>query len=312
MIAAVDALRRGEAVGLPTETVYGLAADARNEAAIARVFELKGRPRSHPLIVHIQGVDVLEDWALEIPDAARRLAARFWPGPLTLVLRRHPSVLDAVTGGQPTVALRVPAHPVAQAVLNRFGCGLVAPSANRFGHVSPTTARHVRDEFGADLPLVIDGGECSVGIESSIVDLSGEGARLLRPGMLSHDELEAALGAPLEIGAAMDSPRVPGNLERHYAPNTPMQMQVIGGTANLSPPADSSHNVGLLACGWLPTGVRGIALPLDPEAYARGLYAALRKLDDAAYDSIEVVSPPDTPAWLAIRDRLRRACTGLM
>lgn len=314
MVAAVAALRRGEAVGLPTETVYGLAADARNGDAVARVFALKGRPPDHPLIVHLPAVAAIEGWAIEIPEAALRLADRFWPGPLTLVLRRHPSVLDAVTGGQPTIAVRVPAHPLTQTVLRAFGGGLVAPSANRFGHVSPTTAAHVRAEFGDSLPLVLDGGACTIGIESSIVDLSGAAPRLLRPGMLTAGAIEAALGAALGRGIASDSPRVSGSLESHYAPRTPTIWveQVADARAYSHLVSDETSptiaHLAMLGLDNLPAGMAGIALPSDPVAYARGLYAALRALDDGGFDAILIAAPPDTEAWLAIRDRLRRAC----
>jgi len=322
---AVAALRRGEAVGLPTETVYGLAADARNPAAIARVFALKGRPLDHPLIVHLPAALPWTEWAVDVPDSAYRLAEAFWPGPLTLVLRRHPAVLDAVTGGQSTIALRVPAHPIAQAVLQAFGDGLVAPSANRFGHVSPTTAAHVRAEFGNALPLVLDGGPCTIGVESSIVDLSGTTPRLLRPGMLAHGMIEAVLNSPLARDAGVDSPRVPGSLESHYAPRTPtvwidspFQRRSAARLDGSAPSDERSRLAALLQCeaaqvrmlalGSLPEGFDGIALPADPEAYARRMYAALRELDEGAFAAILIQAPPESEAWLAIRDRLRRAC----
>ncbi len=312
---AVEALRRGEAVGLPTETVYGLAADARNREAIARVFALKGRPLHHPLIVHLPAALPLIEWAADVPAAAYRLAEAFWPGPLTLVLRRHPAVLDAVTGGQSTIALRVPAHPVAQAVLQAFGDGLVAPSANRFGHLSPTTAAHVRNEFGDALPVVLDGGACTVGVESSIVDLSGATPRLLRPGMLAPGAIEDVLGARLARDMDPDSPRVPGSLESHYAPRTPTHWVEV---SRRYPNVDSAMHAGaealgrprvaVLAHGEMPTGWTGVAMPRDPDAYATQMYAALRELDAGGFAALLVEAPPDEEAWLAIRDRLRRAC----
>ncbi|MBP6626671.1 MAG: threonylcarbamoyl-AMP synthase, partial [Arenimonas sp.] len=190
---ALAALRRGEAIGLPTETVYGLAADASRPDAVRRIFALKGRPADHPLIVHIAGADQIERWARDVPEAARTLAAAFWPGPLTLILRKRDDVPEEVTGGQDTVGLRCPAHPLALALLQAFGGGLAAPSANRFGHVSPTTAAHVREEFGAEVPVVLDGGDCVVGIESTIVDLSGGTPRILRPGRITHAQIHALL-----------------------------------------------------------------------------------------------------------------------
>lgn len=315
VLAAVAALRRGEAVGLPTETVYGLAADARNPDAIARVFALKGRPLEHPLIVHLPGSTHLDEWAIEVPQAARRLMEAFWPGPLTLVLRRHPSVLDAVTGGQPTVALRVPAHPLAQSVLRAFGGGLVAPSANRFGHVSPTTAAHVRAEFGDALPLVLDGGASAIGIESSIVDLSGDAPRLLRPGMLAPDAIEAVLGARLARGVAPNSPRVSGSLLSHYAPRTPsFWIEATGDAGSFEARLREVVNsrgparFAAMALGTLAEGLEGRVLPSNPDEYARAMYATLRDLDQGCFEGILIEAPPDTDAWLAIRDRLRRAC----
>ena len=312
---AVAALRRGEAVGLPTETVYGLAADARDPAAISRVFALKGRPLDHPLIVHLPAALPLIEWAVEVPAAAYRLAEAFWPGPLTLVLRRHPTVLDAVTGGQSTIALRVPAHPVAQAVLQAFGNGLVAPSANRFGHVSPTTAAHVRAEFGDALPLVLEGGACAIGVESSIVDLSGATPRLLRPGMLAAATIEDVLQSALARDVAGDSPRVSGSLQSHYAPRTPTHwvdsahdQSKFESALRARTAAIGNPRLAILALDALPGGWSGIALPADPENYARRMYAALRELDAGDFGAILIESPPDTEAWLAIRDRLRRAC----
>lgn len=299
--AAVAALRRGECIGLPTETVYGLAADARNPAAVARIFALKGRPADHPVIIHLPVGAALDDYAIAVPEAARRLAAAFWPGPLTLILRRAAWVPDAVTGGQDTVGLRMPAHPVAQAVLGAFGGGLAAPSANRFGHISPTTAAHVRGEFGDALPIVLDGGASAVGIESTIVDLSGTAPRILRPGMLGAAAIEAVIG-PLSSDASA-APRVSGALEKHYAPRAPLRLLprerlVEAGAARV------------LALEALPAGSDGLALPADPVAYAAGLYAALRTLDGSDRREIRVELPPEGRDWEAIHDRLRRAAAG--
>ncbi len=300
---AVAALRRGEAIGLPTETVYGLAADALDPVAVGRIFALKGRPADHPLIVHRPAGADLADWADPVPEAARRLAARFWPGPLTLILKRHVRVPDAVTGGQDTVGLRMPAHPVAQALLRAFGSGLAAPSANRFGRISPTRAAHVRSEFGAAVPVVLDGGDCAFGIESTILDLSGAAPRILRPGSISRADLEAVIG-PVGQGAAAASPRVSGSLEQHYAPRTPTRLHARAALA--SAPAD----VRVLALDHLPHGCEGIALPAAPENYAQGLYAALRALDDAQARELWIEQPPADEAWLAVMDRLRRAAAG--
>lgn len=301
--AAVAALRRGECIGLPTETVYGLAADARNAQAVRRVFALKNRPPDHPLIVHLPSPRHLDAYARDIPQAARDLAQRYWPGPLTLVLKRDPMLPAEVTGGQDTVALRVPAHPLAQAVLHAFGGGLAAPSANRFGHVSPTTAAHVRAEFGAELPIVLDGGPCEVGIESTIVDCSGARPRILRPGMLDAEAIRAVAG-DLETVPTTRAPRVPGALEKHYAPRTPLV---------LLPRAELGIDAGgvrVLALGELPAGTTGIALPNEPAGYAHGLYAALRELDAGGAGQLRAELPPADAAWAAIRDRLQRAAAG--
>ncbi|MDE2177919.1 MAG: threonylcarbamoyl-AMP synthase [Xanthomonadaceae bacterium] len=303
---AVATLRRGELIGLPTETVYGLAADASNAAAVARVFALKGRPADHPLIVHLGAAALLEDWARAVSAAARTLAARFWPGPLTLVLPRAARVLDAVTGGQDTVALRMPAHPLARAVLQAFGGGLAAPSANRFGRISPTRPEHVRAEFGDAVACILDGGPCAVGIESTIVDLSGSMPRILRPGAITRAMLETALGATVAAGAARSSPRVSGALPAHYAPVTPLEL--LDGAALRA----RLHETGVLA---LTHGIdigaaAGLRLPADAAGYARGFYAALRELDARGARQLLVEAPPEDPAWAGVRDRLQRAAAG--
>lgn len=307
---AVAALRRGEAIGMPTETVYGLAADASSPEAVRRIFALKGRPADHPLIVHLAEAGQVDAWARDIPDSARRLAAAFWPGPLTLILHKQPQVPDEVTGGQSTVGLRCPAHPVALALLRAFGGGLAAPSANRFGHISPTTAAHVREEFGDAVPVVLDGGECDVGIESTILDLSGDVPRVLRPGRITHAQIEAVVGNVAQ-GAGQDSPRASGTLEAHYAPRTPLLMLP---RAALKAEAQQQETLGkrvaVLALAELPAGLQGRALPADPVAYAHGLYAGLRAIDALGANLLLVERPPEGPAWLAVHDRLRRSAAG--
>jgi L-threonylcarbamoyladenylate synthase len=307
---AVSALRRGELVGLPTETVYGLAADAANPGAVARIFALKGRPSNHPLIVHIADAEEMPRWCRAMPSQARVLAEAFWPGPLTLILPRAPGVPDAVTGGQDTVGLRCPAHPLALAVLQAFEGGLAAPSANRFGRISPTSAAHVREEFGARLPVVLDGGECAVGIESTIVDLSGAGPRILRPGQVTRAAIEAVIGH-VHMGSVADSPRASGTLEAHYAPRTPMLL--LPRAALLREARDQAtlgKRAGLLAIGELPPGHAGHALPGEPAAYAHALYATLRSLDAEGHPLLLVERPPDDADWTAVQDRLRRAAAG--
>ena len=220
---AVEILRRGGLVAFPTETVYGLGADASNAEAVARLYAVKRRPADHPVIVHFAGAAAAFEWAREVPAAARVLAQRFWPGPLTLILARSDPAKDFVTGGQDNVGLRVPSHPVARRLLAAFGAGIAAPSANRFGGVSPTTAAHVRADLGADVELVLEGGEAEVGIESTIVDCSGAAPVLLRPGHLSKEALESALGMPV-LEKQDGAPRHAGGLERHYAPRTPAKL----------------------------------------------------------------------------------------
>ena len=301
---AVAALKAGRLVAIPTETVYGLAADACNPDAVRAVFALKGRPADHPLIVHIGGAERIDDWAVEVPQAARELAERFWPGPLTLILKKRADVPDAVTGGQDTVGLRCPDNALTLALLREFGGGLAAPSANRFGRISPTDAAHVHEEFGDATPLVLDGGPCQVGIESTIVDLSRSPARILRHGHISREQLLPFL-PDLQSGVDSGSPRVSGNLEAHYAPRTPMRLADRVGIE-----AASGSGAGLLVLGALPAGGRGLALPDDPQAYAHGLYAALRALDAMDVSEIVVERPPQDAEWLAINDRLRRAVCG--
>lgn len=305
--AAVSALRRGEVIGMPTETVYGLAADARNAEAVARIFAIKGRPADHPLIVHVASAATLPDWSRGSLALAEPLAAAFWPGPLTLILSRHPSVLDVVTGGQDSVGLRCPAHPLAQRLLAGFGGGLAAPSANRFGRISPTRAQHVRDEFGMQVPLVLDGGECAVGIESTILDLSSGLPTLLRPGQVTHAQLEKIVGCVAEK-SSRNSPRASGTLESHYAPRT--RMLLLPRSA-LVHEADEQRALGkvvsVLAISSMPSGATGLLLPEDPAAYAHGIYAALRELDGSGAHLLLVEKPPISLAWVAVQDRLRRA-----
>jgi len=302
---AAEVLRAGGLVAFPTETVYGLGADARNEGALRRIFELKGRPADHPLIVHLPSAGMLGEWAREVPEAAHRLAERFWPGPLTLILRRCEDVLDAVTGGQETVGLRVPGHPLALELLRAFGGGVAAPSANRFGRVSPTTAEHVRQEFSGRVDVILDGGPCEVGLESTILDLSARVPRLLRPGAVTLAQLSEVLGE-VQLGGEA-APRVPGSLESHYAPAT---KAVLARSLSDYLQEHAQKHLAVLARSQKPAWLESrvwLTLPGEPDAYARRLYAALRELDAAGCDEIVIEVPPDTPEWLAVRDRLARA-----
>jgi L-threonylcarbamoyladenylate synthase len=329
---AVALLQAGELVAFPTETVYGLGADAANPLAVAKIFAAKGRPADHPLIVHLPGAGHLDQWAHDIPLAAWELAEAFWPGPLTLILKRAPGVPDAVTGGQDTVGVRVPAHPLALELLRAYAqagggaqgwCGIAAPSANRFGRISPTEAAHVREELGSSVALVLDGGACPVGIESTIIDLSGDPALppgLLRPGHITPGQIECVLGILPEMRVAgegregRDTPRVSGSLNAHYAPTTPMRLIDPARLLDfINALRHSGRRCGVLCHTQPPhAGMPHVwrMLPADPEGYARGLYAALRALDQAGTDLIVVENIPLSAAWLAVADRLQRAACG--
>ncbi|WP_372716953.1 L-threonylcarbamoyladenylate synthase [Immundisolibacter sp.] len=305
---AVALLRAGKVVALPTETVYGLGADALNPIAVARIFALKGRPVDHPLIVHLPPDTPLQDWAADVPAAAHALAQAFWPGPLTLILARGPRVPKTVTGGQDTVALRVPDHPVALALLRAFGSGIAAPSANRFGHISPTTAAHVEAEFGDAISLILDGGPCQIGIESTIVDLSRGAPVVLRPGAITPQDISRLLGETTHLPGGTE-PRTPGQLQRHYAPQTPAELiDCAALPARLAQLASQGLAVGVLAIGHGPADT-GIALPNEPADYGRGLYAALRALDAQGHAHLLIEAPPQDEPWQAVNDRLRRAVT---
>jgi len=301
---AAEILRAGGLVAFPTETVYGLGADASNAGAVARLYATKRRPADHPVIVHFGSGESAFAWAREIPRAARQLAERFWPGPLTLILKRSALAKDFVTGGQDTVGLRVPSHPVARGLLEMFQGGIAAPSANRFGLVSPTTAAHVREDLGDDVDLVLEGGPSEVGIESTIVDLSTGSALLLRPGAISREDLEQLLNLK---EAGLSSPRHSGGLERHYAPRTPARLV---STHDLDKEIEKlKQRVAVLAFSRPDERVDyWLRMPRNPEGYARRLYAALRELDTAGCETILVEAPPEAPEWAAVRDRLQKAC----
>jgi L-threonylcarbamoyladenylate synthase len=314
---AVAVLKRGGLVAVPTETVYGLAADADSEDAVRSVFAAKGRPPDHPVIVHVADASALDAWARDVPASARTLAAAFWPGPLTLVLRRSARALDVVTGGQDTVGLRCPAHPWAQGLLRAFGGALAAPSANRYGRVSPTTAEHVRADLGEKpdgaVDLILDGGPCPVGIESTIVDLSGTAPTLLRPGSVTRAALEQVLGVPVADPAG-SAPRVSGRLEKHYAPRTPLEVVPVDRLGSRL--AALFHlRVALLAPQSALSTLRSppaiqFPAPEDAVVYGRELYANLHRLDACGAERIVIASPPQGADWAAIHDRLQRAQAG--
>ena len=307
---AAAVIAAGGLVAFPTETVYGLGADASSDAAVAKIFAAKGRPTGHPLIVHLADGSRLDDWAIDIPDVARRLATVAWPGPLTIILSKSARVAAGTTGGASTVGLRVPAHPVAQALLARFGGGIAAPSANRFGAVSPTTADHVAHDLGDRVDYLLDGGPCSVGVESTIVDLSGGRAVLLRPGGMTREAIEAVTGT-LGSGTA-ESPAAPGTLESHYAPRAvviaiePHELAIVlpnvraqGGRVGVLAPPSVTRN--------LPDDVVVRQLPEDAAGMARDLYAALRELDETGVDVVVAALPPAVGLGEAVGDRLLRA-----
>lgn len=299
---AAQVLRAGGLVAFPTETVYGLGADASSEKAVARLYAVKRRPADHPVIVHFASSAGAFAWAADVPDAARKLADRYWPGPLTLILKRSALAKDFVTGGQDSVGLRVPSHPVAQALLKEFGGGIAAPSANRFGMVSPTTPAHVREDLGKDAELVLEGGPSDVGIESTIVDLSSGNAVLLRPGAITREEIDAIVRVADEKSTVRHS----GGLERHYAPHTPARMVPAHA---LDREISKGKSVAVLAFSRPDERVDfWLRMPREPRAYAQKLYAALRELDSARCEQILVEAPPDAPEWTAVRDRLKRAC----
>lgn len=304
-------LRAGGLVALPTETVYGLGANAEDPVAVARIFQVKGRPPSHPLIVHIAAADQLDDWVEEVPATARLLAERFWPGPLTLVLRRGRRVPLEATGGLETVAVRVPDHPVALALLSAFGGGVTAPSANRFGSVSPTTADHVRAELGDAVDFVLDGGSCQVGVESTIVDVTGGMPSILRPGGVTREDLEAVLGHPVAVPST-SGVRVPGQHPSHYAPRARVVLvepEKVVAEAELAQEAGHQVGVFLPAC-FADAAVKAhavVALPGSLDAYAQGLYGFLRELDQQGCDLIVASLPVEEGLGLAVANRLRRA-----
>ncbi|MBK3520522.1 MULTISPECIES: L-threonylcarbamoyladenylate synthase [Streptomyces] len=308
---AAEVLRAGGLVALPTETVYGLGANAEDPAAVSRIFQVKGRPPTHPLIVHIGGAEHLDEWVEEVPATARLLAEHFWPGPLTLVLRRGRRVPLEATGGLETVAVRVPDHPVALALLAAFGGGVTAPSANRFGSVSPTTAHHVRAELGEGVDFVLDGGPCEVGVESTIVDATGEVPAILRPGGVTREDLEAVLGRPVAVPATSQV-RVPGQHPSHYAPRARVVLvepeKVV---AEAEQAQELGHRVGvLLPAPFAGASVKTHVVETVPDSmadYARGLYGLLRELDQRGCDLIVASLPAEEGLGLAIANRLRRA-----
>jgi L-threonylcarbamoyladenylate synthase len=308
---AAELLRAGRLVAFPTETVYGLGAHALDEAAVRRVYEAKGRPPINPLIVHVASTEAAKALAREWSDHAEKLAAAFWPGPLTLVVRKAKTVPDLVTAKQDTVGLRVPSHPIALELLREAGVPVAAPSANLSTQVSPTTAQHVVRGLGARVDLVLDAGATSVGIESTVVDVTGPTPRILRPGMISRDDIARVTGGA-EVGAdTSDAPRSPGTTGKHYAPRALLRLFPSGSRESALAEARAAQQrcrVGAMVLSDFPLDIAASRLmPDDPVAYAQALYATLHSLDDAGCEVVFVEQPPSTPAWAGVLDRLERA-----
>jgi len=315
---AAAALANGDLVAFPTETVYGLGADAENPAAVAKIYAAKGRPQDHPVIVHVAPGADIDYWTTGVPDEARALVRAFWPGPLTLILKRNAHIPDAVSGGQDTVGIRCPSHPVAMQLLQAFKegkGGVAAPSANKFGNVSPTTAQHVHDEFGDDprLAAILDGGSSQVGIESTILDMSRlatHGPVLLRPGHITAQQIADVIGAmPRQPDQA--APRASGTLESHYAPKAPVALLPTGDIEKtLAELKLRGRSAALIHYTPFVLSQPNVALPAEPKGYAYGVYAALRAMDQQQVELILVEAPPGDDAWLGVNDRLRRAAFG--
>lgn len=312
---ACDLLRRGEVVALPTETVYGLAANALDAAAVARIFEIKGRPAHNPIIVHVASRDLASRCVARWTDLAQALAAAFWPGPLTLVLPRAPEIPEIVTAGGPTVGVRWPSHPFIQAVIRECGFPLAAPSANLSNQVSPTSAEHVRRSLGRRIRLIVDGGQAQVGIESTVLDLTAHPPRVLRPGMI-HEEALLAVTGKLRAGPAEEAGvlKSPGLLRKHYAPRARLLVRAWSGEAGLREQASALGaplgRVHVIAHTHIPSGAgfgRVSVIPHDPEAFARAIYAELHACDALGAEVILVEALPETPPWRAVADRLARA-----
>jgi len=322
---AVNILEHGGLVAIPTETVYGLAADAENPTAVARIYEAKKRPTNHPLIVHVFDAETAQSWVKSISEDAKKLMETFWPGPLTLVLNRSEKAKDFITGGQGTVALRCPSHPYIRELLLAYKGqshrGLAAPSANSFGKISPTTAEHVRNDLGekpeGKVDLILDGGPCSVGIESTILDVSGNQPRILREGAVTAEMIEKVIQKKVLHGSASSSPRVSGSLKSHYAPNHPLKLvseeELAGKCQEL---ARHFKNFGLIAPSRIEKRFHNVCVmsfgyePEDPETLQPFLYEWLHELDSANLDVILVVPPPERQDWLGVLDRLSRAAAG--
>jgi len=305
---AVETLKSGGLVGLPTETVYGLAADAGNEDALRKIFLAKKRPIDHPVIVHIAEISQLDRWTKNIPDDALKLAKAFWPGSLTLILQKADKVSKIVTGGQDTIGVRIPNHPITLEILKKFSGGVAAPSANRFGHISPTTALAVKEELGEVIDLIVDGGQCKVGVESTIIDLSSNEPVILRPGMITQDQIERILNKKVLL-KQKDSPRVSGSLDSHYAPTT--KTKLLNKKDLLAYVEGSSDSLALLLLGSDlfidKSNAKSFYMSQNPHNYAKDLYKTLREIDKQNFQEILIEDVPDDLSWHGVRDRITRA-----
>jgi len=306
---AVKILQAGGLVAIPTETVYGLGADAQNPAAIRKIFLVKQRPIDHPLIVHLTETAQLTEWAIDVSPAALCLARAFWPGPLTLILKKASHVSDWVTGGQDTIGLRVPNHPVALAILKEYGSGIAAPSANRFGRISPTTAQAVREELGDAVDLILEGGQCAVGVESTIVDVSGEHPVILRPGMITAQQIESVLQQQVAT-QKKNAPRVSGSLESHYAPVTRTRLMPTPELKLFLREVGQQNTFAFIVWSEVGEGRNVIQMSSDSRQYAHDLYHVMRELDKKGLQEIIIEAVPEMIEWDAIRDRLQRAAHG--
>jgi L-threonylcarbamoyladenylate synthase len=309
---AVEELRSGELVAFPTETVYGLGADALNPSAIQKVFAAKGRPADHPLIVHIATIEQLNNWAINIPDIAYKLANYFWPGPLTLVLTKHTQVSNLITGNQDTIAIRIPQHPLTLAMLQQFGSGIVGPSANAYGRISPTSAQHVKQSLGNKVNYILDGGPCEIGIESTIINLTTNTPQILRQGVITQDDLVKVIGDNFSYQESTATEiRVPGSTKAHYSPTKPLylvssQEFLITVKTILQQGLNYSY-LSLQPCPMPNDAIIWIHAKKQPQLYAKNLYSYLHQLDAVNSQGIIVEMPPNEPSWAAIRDRLTRA-----
>lgn len=311
---ATSILKNGGVVAFPTETVYGLGADAANPEAVKRIFQMKERPADHPLIVHLANLSALDKWAINIPTLAYRLAERFWPGPLTLILHKALDVPYEVTGGQETVGIRIPNHPVAMKLIEAFGGGLAAPSANLFGRLSPTRADHVQNQLGGLVDMVLDGGACLVGLESTIINLTSDTPQILRPGGVSLSELSEVLKRDINVDSGNDHLRVPGSLEGHYSPLTPLQIMSFAEMSEFL----CKEKRDMIRAGFLlysdglinkakESNLEYRSISRDYDVYSRCLYDLLHSLDSLNLERIFVEKPPADLEWMAVTDRLKRA-----